>query len=87
MAKRKPRVPPDAAVPAHLQGPSRRSPWLATTQRELDAQTETTFVYILVDLAGAQLLADGHVPAYVKDQAASALDWTLADCGKKAANA
>lgn len=62
-------------------------PWNAATHAAIDAREPAGkhFIYLLVDDDGAQLLIDGIVPDYVQRQARSALEWTLADCGQKAA--
>ena len=52
-------------------------PWLAAKHDELEAREGVTFVYLLVDDEGAQLIAKGILPDYVQRQARRALDWML----------
>ncbi len=57
---------------------------MAKKHAELSAREGVTFIYLLTDADGAALIAQGTVPGYLKEQARNALDWNLADCGKKA---
>ena len=58
---------------------------MATKQVELRAEG-TTLCYLLTDPDGLRLLLAGTIPDYLLDQARSALEWSLEDCGQKAAN-
>lgn len=49
------------------------SPWQAKKRAELS--TGQTMISLLVDEDGAKLIAEGILPAYVQEQAASALEW------------
>jgi hypothetical protein len=51
-------------------------PWTMDTEIRLRRDPNVTMIYLLTDEAGARLISQGIVPAYLKQQASSALEWS-----------